>query len=130
MRKQKNCFVKRLGYNGQGKEVWFDLFEDWGLIEASFAAQYGIRLRQEDNMSWGEFITLLSGLMPETPLGKVISIRSENDKEILKHFTKEQHRIRNEWRSRNIKKLVTMDKEEAERQIKEFQEIMRKAFAK
>lgn len=130
MRKQKNCFVKRLGYNGQGKEVWFDLFEDWGLIEASFAAQYGIRLRQEDNMSWGEFITLLSGLMPETPLGKVISIRSENDKEILKHFTKQQHRIRNEWRSRNIKKLVTMDKEEAERQIKEFQEIMRKAFAK
>lgn len=130
MRKQKNCFVKRLGYNGQGKEVWFDLFEDWGLIEASFAAQYGIRLRQEDNMSWGEFITLLSGLMPETPLGKVISIRSENDKEILKHFTKEQHRIRNEWRSRNIKKLVTMDKEEAERQIKVFQEMMRKAFAK
>lgn len=127
---QKSYFVNRQAYNGQGKEVWFDLFEDWGLIEASFAAQYGIRLRQEDNMSWGEFITLLSGLMPETPLGKVISIRSENDKEILKHFTKEQHRIRNEWRSRNIKKLVTMDKEEAERQIKEFQEIMRKAFAK
>jgi len=130
LRKQKNCFVKRLGYNGQGNEVWFDLFEDWGLIEASFATQYGIRLRQEEDMSWGEFITLLSGLNSKTPLGQVIAIRSENDKEILKHFTKEQHRIRNEWRSRNFKKLVTISKEEAERQIKEFQEIMRKAFAK
>lgn len=129
MRKQKNCFDKRQVYNGQGKEVWFDLFEDWGLIEASFATQYGIRLRQEEDMSWGEFITLLSGLNSKTPLGQVIAIRSENDKEILKHFTPEQRRIRNEWRSRNFKKLVTISKEEAERQIKEFQEMMRKAFS-
>lgn len=131
MRKQKNYFVKRQIYkDGQGREIWFDLYEDWGLIEASFATQYGIRLRNEPDMSWGEFITLLSGLNSKTPLGQIVAIRSENDKDILKHFTKEQHRIRNEWRSRNFKKLVTISKEEAERQIKEFQEIMRKAFAK
>lgn len=106
------------------------MFEDWGLIEASFATQYGIRLRQEEDMSWGEFITLLSGLNSKTPLGQIVAIRSENDKEMLKHFTPEQRRIRNEWRSRKFKKLATMNKEEAERQIKEFQEIMRKAFAK
>ena len=128
MRKQKNCFVKRLGYNGQGNEVWFDLFEDWGLIEASFATQYGIRLRNEPDMSWGEFTTLLSGLNSKTPLGQIITIRSENDKEILKHYTPEQHRIRNEWRSRKFRNIGTFDKKEAERQIKVFQEIMRKAF--
>lgn len=81
-------------------------------------------------MSWGEFITLLGGLNSKTPLGQVISIRSENDKDILKHFTPEQHRIRNEWRSRNVKKLTTMSKEEAERQIKAFQDMCKKAFGK
>ena len=50
--------------------------------------------------------------MPETPLGRVVSIRSENDKEVLKNFTKEQHRIRNEWRSR-MTKAVTLNKDEA-----------------
>lgn len=105
------------------------MYEDWGLIEASFTAQYGIRLREESDMSWGEFATLLSGIMSKTPLGQVISIRSENDKDVLKNFTKEQHRIRNEWRSRKTK-AITMDKAEMKRQVKMFQEIMKSAFGK
>ena len=111
------------------KEYWYDLYEDWGLIEASFAAQYGIRLREEEDMSWSEFCTLLAGIMPETPLGRVVSIRSENDKEVLKNFTKEQHRIRNEWRSR-MTKAITLNKDEAKKQLKIFQEAMKKAFSK
>ncbi len=106
------------------------MYEDWGLIEASFTAQYGIRLRNENDMSWSEFSTLLSGIMPETPLGKVVSIRSENDKDVLRNFTKEQHKLRNEWRNRNIKKIVTMDKKEVERQIQIFQDMCKKAFGK
>lgn len=119
-------FAKKQEY----KEYWYDLYEDWGLIEASFAAQYGIRLREEEDMSWSEFCTLLAGIMPETPLGQVVSIRSENDKEVLKNFTKEQHRIRNEWRSRHTNKVINMNKKEAERQIQIFQEMCRKAFGK
>ena len=30
-------------------------------------------------MTWSEFATLLSGLMPDTPLGQIISIRAEKD---------------------------------------------------
>lgn len=117
------------------REVWFDLYGDWNLIEASFAAQYGIRLRREaDTMSWGEFTTLLSGLMGNTPLGEIIAIRSENDKNVLKHFTKEQHRIRNEWRQRQVarmkERISQMSKEELERQIRNFQEACRIAFSK
>lgn len=118
-------FAKRQAY----KEDWYDLYEDWGLIEASFTAQYGIRLRQEEDMSWSEFCTLLAGIMPETPLGQVVSIRCENDKEVLKRFTKEQHRIRNEWRSRRTK-AVALNKDEAKKQLKMFQEAMKKAFSK
>ena len=57
-------------------------------------------------MSWGEFTTLLAGLNEKTPLGRMVSIRSENDKEMLKHFSPEQKRIRNEWRSKNSQKTV------------------------
>lgn len=126
MKPQRLDFADRKVYG----QDWYDMYEDWDLIEASFTAQYGIRLRSENDMSWSEFGTLLAGIMPETPLGKVVSIRSENDKDILKNFTKEQHRIRNEWRSRNIRKTVTINKEEAERQIKMLQDILKRAFGK
>ena len=105
---------------------WYDLFEDWELIDASFTAQYGIRLRNEPDMSWDEFCTLLSGIMPKTPLGQIISIRSEEDKNMLKSFTEEQHKIRNEWRSRQLEEMTDEEKEE---QIKELQEILKKAFS-
>lgn len=89
--------------------------------------QYGIRLRNEPDMSWGEFQILLIGIMPKTPLGQIVSIRSEEDKEMLKNFTKEQHRIRNEWRNRvnPIRDMSDADKEE---EIKKVQEIFAKAF--
>ena len=40
---------------------------------------------------------MLSGIMPETPLGRVVSIRAEKDPKIIKNFTKEQKKIRNDW---------------------------------
>lgn len=46
---------------------------------------------------------LIAGLLPDTPLGKVIQIRSENKKENLKQFTPEMHKIRNDWRNRMAK---------------------------
>lgn len=78
-------------------------------------------------MSWGEFCTLLASIMPETPLGLVVNIRSENDKNILKNFTREQHRIRNEWRSRKARAMLS-DPEEAVRAARAFQEMCRLAF--
>lgn len=89
--------------------------------------QYGIRLRNEQDMSWGEFQTLLIGIMPKTPLGQIVSIRSEEDKEMLKNFTEEQHRIRNEWRNR-VNPIRDMSDEDKEESMREFQEIIMKAF--
>ncbi|NGP62705.1 hypothetical protein FLT15_31850 [Paenibacillus thiaminolyticus] len=108
-------------------EQWYDLYEDWGLIEASIAAQYGIRLRAEPDMTWDEFCTLLAGIMPETPLGQIVRIRSENDREKLKHFTPEQKRIRNEWRTRGMKQAQWTD-EEAAAAVQEFQNLIKQAF--
>ena len=88
-------------------ETYYDLFDDWNLIEASFLKQYGIRLRTEDDMSYAEFCSLLSGIMPDTPLGQVVSIRAEKDMKVINNFTKEQKRIRNDWllkRNQRLKK--------------------------
>lgn len=115
-------FVKRKEEN-----KWYDLFEDWELIEASFLTQYGIRLRLVDDMSWNEFCTLLSGIMTETPLGQIVSIRAEEDKDILNNFTEEQHKIRNEWRNRNNKTIEMTDEEKAQK-VKEFEQMMASMF--
>lgn len=115
-------FVKRKEEN-----KWYDLFEDWELIEASFLTQYGIRLRFVDDMSWNEFCTLLSGIMTKTPLGQIVSIRAEEDKDILNNFTEEQHKIRNEWRNRNNTTIEMTDEEKAQK-VKEFEQIMASMF--
>lgn len=85
-------------------ESYYDFIEDWELIESSFVMQYGIRLRQDDDMSWNEFCSLLTGIMYDTPLGRVVSIRAEKDPKVIKGFSKEEKRIRDEWRKRKHKK--------------------------
>lgn len=77
-------------------------------------------------MDWGEFCTLLKGIMYKTPLGQVVSIRSEEDKDMLKNFTKEQHRIRNEWRNKiNIKMFSEMSDAEKLAKVQEAQNIFK-----
>lgn len=85
---------------------WYDLREDWALIESSIAAQYGIRLRQASDMPWSEFSNLVTGLLPETPLGSIVQIRSEDDPDMLKKFTADQLAIRNKWRDRQALKQL------------------------
>lgn len=60
-------------------------------------------------MRWDEFAALLSGIGPETALGRIVAIRSETDPDILKHYTPEQRRIRDSWIARN---KATISKEE------------------
>ena len=77
-------------------------------------------------MKWDEFKALISGLSPETPLGKLVSIRAENDKDVLKHFSKDQKRIRSEWRSRSAQQ---MDKQTFEQAMIGFEKML-EAMAK
>ena len=93
--------------NRESSDPYYDLIEDFDLIAASFQTQYGIRLSRDlQGMKWNEFKALLVGIGSETPLGRIVSIRAEDDEEVLKHFTKDQHRIRNEWKSKRAKELA------------------------
>lgn len=112
----------------QSNETYYDIFDDWELIESSFLKQYGIRLRSDDDMSYSEFCSLLSGIMPDTPLGQIVSIRAEKDAKAIKKFTKEQKRIRDEWILRRNRKL----QENSESYVlycKNFQEWAKATFS-
>ena len=99
MKKQKLDFKNK---SESSRDRWYDLYDDWDLVEVSFAKQYGIRLRCNLDMRWGEFCVLLSGLMHDTPLGQIISIRNEKDMNVIKQFNESQRKIHREWADRNV----------------------------
>lgn len=105
---------------GENSDPYYDLIEDFDLIVATFQTQYGIRLSKElKGMKWSEFKALLCGISPETPLGRIVSIRAEDNKETLKHFTKEQRRIRSEWRNKRAKNVSNEELENVLEQLKQ-----------
>ncbi|WP_234973125.1 hypothetical protein [Holdemania sp. Marseille-P2844] len=89
--------------------------------------QYPNKNLYDDSMDWQEFCTLLSGIMPETPLGQIVRIRSEDNKDMLKLFTTEQKRIRSEWRMK-INPVKEMSEEEKEAEVKKLEQILAQAF--
>lgn len=129
MKKQENDFKKN-NKSDDPYNPYYDTFEDWELIEASFAMQYGIRLEHEHDMSWTEFFNLMTGLTHDTPLGLVVGIRAETDRDRIKGFNKDQHKIRNEWRrkidNKNIKNMTEKDKKQS---MKEIQEMFKNMFS-
>jgi hypothetical protein len=67
------------------------------LIVASFQKEYGIRLKDEDDMTWGEFIDLLVGLGGDTALGRIVQVRTETNGEIIKNWPAELKKINADW---------------------------------
>lgn len=104
------------------KEPYYDLDDDWDLVVASFQSEYGIRLSKElSGMSWREFSYFINGLSGDSPLGRIICIRAENDPEILKNFTPEQKKIRNDYRRQ-------MAKQKTESEVNDALESIKQAF--
>ncbi len=65
----------------------------------------------------------MTGIDPDTALGRMVSIRSEDDKDILKHFTPDQKRIRAKWMGRRAKNKT-------EDETKAFIEQMKQSLIK
>lgn len=79
-------------------------------------------------MTWDEFSSLLCGLGADSPLVRTVRIRSEKDGKVLKGFTKEQHKIRNDWirRKRTAGNAHVKTIEERDAFIKQFADMFRK----
>lgn len=109
--------------NQSNSEAWYDFEEDWELIASSLKTQYGYSIRKEiDNMDWAELSSDISGLMGDTPLGNIVQIRSEDDRERLKNFTQDQKNIR--WKYR-MKMAQNVNKEEFKRTIADLQKAFK-----
>lgn len=108
-------------------ESYYDLIDDFALIESSFAQQYGIRLRNEiETMKWGEFSSLLSGLNGDTVLGNIVRIRSEKDPKVIKDFSRSEKEIRSKWLNKNVKQVSRKDYEQAMEGFKNMFKAMAK----
>ena len=77
-------------------------------------------------MKWDEFYYLLGGLSPDTPLGRIVAIRAETDKDIIDNFTKDQRRIWSEWRT----KMANQKSNEATKQFYDGISTMFRAMVK
>ena len=101
---------KAMPHPSKANDPFYDIVEDYPLIEASFAQQYGIRLSHElDTMQWGEFLTLLQGLNEFTPLGATVKVRSETDPKVIKEFNQSQLRVYKDWKMKSMKKMSKKD---------------------
>lgn len=90
------------------------------MIEASFTQQYGIRLRNEPEMTWDEFCVHLSGLNGDTVLGSVVRIRSETDRERIKNFSKQEKQIYDDWRFRKRKAVSEKEGKRIEAEVEKM----------
>lgn len=121
--------MRKSATKAQAVERWYDFFDDWELIEASLFQQYGLRIRQEyKTISWKEVCTLVSGLLPETPLGKVVAIRSEKDKKVLKSYTPQLREIRNKWINKMAQERLK-DPQALEREFSDWEFALAKMFS-
>lgn len=93
---------------------------------ASFAQQYGIRLFHED-LPYPEYRSLLTGISPDTPLGKIVAIRAERDPKAVQQMTPDQRRIRSEWIAKQTAKTPV---EQQMDEVRAFQTIFKSAFGK
>lgn len=57
-------------------------------------------------VSWSEFCALLSGISPDTALGRVVAIRAEEDENMIAQFSSEQRRIYDAWKLRQANELA------------------------
>jgi len=92
------------------------------LIVSSFLTQYGLRIRTKEfeSVSWDEFKSLIAGIDPETPLGRIVAIRAETDKKVIKSFNRDQKRIYDTWRNR---KAETMPSETYDEEMKALEKM-------
>ena len=63
----------------------------------SVAAQYGVLPAPQGELPWTEWAQLVEGLMEDTPLGRLVAVRTERDPAALRRMTPWQRKARRDW---------------------------------
>ena len=69
-----------------------------------------------------EYLKLLGGLMADTPLGEVVQIRAETDRERIAKMTVTEKRIRSEWQT--FKARQTLKDNKPTMSVDQLQQIL------
>lgn len=67
------------------------------MIEQSIAKQYGVLPSQQEELKYSDWCKLVSGIMPDTPLGQTAALRQEKNPDVLKTLNPAQRQLRSEW---------------------------------
>ncbi len=79
-------------------------------------------------MPYSEFTTLLAGLDHETPLGRIVGIRTEDDKDRLKAFTPEMRKMRRDWQAKIAKRQAAENPDWVKQQLGGLQAAFKAAY--
>lgn len=98
------------------------------LIEQSIATQYGILPQDQGELSYPEWSKLVSGLMDNTPLGRVVAVRGEQDRKMIAQMSSWQRKIRSEWQAFVATKAAKRPESELRAQMASLEKMLAKAF--
>ena len=71
---------------------------------------------------------MVSGLMDDTPLGRVVAVRSEKDREMIRHMNKWQKQIRADWAAFRASRRPQIDEAEAKKQMTALEQMLASMF--
>ena len=60
----------------------------------------------QGELGWAEWVKLVGGLMDDTPLGRVVAVRSESDANLVRSMPQWQKQLRTEWAAFRAKRDV------------------------
>ena len=110
------------------QDAAYDQDYDKVLIEQSIATQYGILPGQQGDLPYSEWSKLVSGLMDDTPLGRVVAVRTETDRKVISQFSTWQRQIRADWNAFKAKRMSQQSTEDMEQQMKQLERMLASAF--
>lgn len=108
-------------------DALYDLEFDRVLIEQSIATQYGVLPDAQGDLSYQAWSKLVSGLMDDTPLGRVVSVRAEEDRKVIAKMSPWQRQIRSDWQSFKAKRQEESP-ELLRQQMSQLEEMLARAF--
>lgn len=88
------------------RDHWYDPDHDAVLIEQSIAKQYGVIPSMQGDLKYSDWAKMVSGLMEDTPLGRIVQIRAETDRDAIKRFTPDQRQIWQAWQRFRTERIM------------------------
>lgn len=109
-------FARQRKKSNKKPNNWYDVEYDKILIEQSIAKQYGVLPSKQGDLRYADWAKMVGGLMDDTPLLRVVEIRRETDRDVIRRMTPDQLRLRSEWRAYQASQQAADTRDAAERQ--------------